>query len=375
VDNFIIKENELDPARLHQKQDMGHLQQIRQKTFCPLCRLIVNIADRPLDQRLPSREIAEDSSCYLQWVIDGQEEQFGGGEANAKAELIPRTLRLLVYSEPQTFKDGYLVLLGSDAPSPLFFGRRVSTADLDVALIRRWLSACEKKHGARCERSLVPLTKPTSTNHPFRVIDVKQMCIVEAPEDCRYIALSYLWGPSPTQLFMTTSDNLRHLSRPQGLERSDLPRTIQDAVDFANAFGEQYLWVDSLCLVHDQQFQYHDADKIYAQAALTVVAASGHDANAGLPGVRKGSRTFRQEIEEIKPGLRLMVSHLVEGRSHLRRAFSFCASAKTNQITSLPPSGTLEHGHSKSESCRDAVCSLLTVGSTFSAVVQPSART
>ena len=161
VDNFIIKENELDPARLRQRLDMGHLQQIRQKSFCPLCRLIVNIADRPLDQRLPSREIAEDSNCYLQWVIDGQEEHFSGGAANAKAELIPRTLRLLVYSEPQTFKDGYLVLLGSDAPSPLFFGRRVPTADLDVALIRRWLSACEMEHGDRCERPLVPPAKPT----------------------------------------------------------------------------------------------------------------------------------------------------------------------------------------------------------------------
>jgi hypothetical protein len=314
VDDFIVKENEFDPARLHQRLDMGHLQQIREKNFCPLCCLIVNIADRPLDQRLPSREIAEDSKCYLQWVIDGQEEQLVDGEANVKPELIPRTLRLLVYSEPQTFKDGYLVLLGSDAPSPLFFGRIVPSPDLDVALIRRWLSACEGKHGDRCERSLVPLTKPSDTNYPFRLIDVNQMCIVEAAQDCRYIALSYLWGSSPAQLFKTTSHNLRRLSRPQGLERSSLPRTIQDAIDFANVFGERYLWADSICLIHDQQFQYRDADRIYDRAALTIVAASGHDANAGLPGVRKGSRTFRQEIEEIKPGLRLMVSHLVEGK-------------------------------------------------------------
>lgn len=316
MDDFIVKENEFDPARLSQRLDMGHLQQIREKNFCPLCRLIANIADRPLYQRLPSREIAKDSNCYLQWVIDGQEEQFSGGEANVKAKLIPRTLRLLVYSEPQTFKDGYLVLLESDAPSPLFFGRLVPTPDLDITLIRRWLSACEGEHGDRCERPLVPLTEPTSTDYPFRVIDVNQMCVVEAAQDCRYIALSYLWGSSPAQLFKATSHNLQRLSRPLGLDKSNLPRTIQDAIDFTKAFGEQYLWVDSLCLIHDQQFRYHDADKIYARAALTVVAASGHDANAGLPGVRKGSRTFRQEIEEIKPGLRLMVSHLVEGKSH-----------------------------------------------------------
>ena len=371
MDDFVVKENELNPTRLRQRVDLGHLQYIREKSFCPLCRLIVNIADRPLDQRLPSREIADDSKCYLQLVIDGQEYDTGGHETNIKDKLIPRTRRLLVYSEPQTFKDGYLVLLGVDAPSPLFFGRQVPSPELDVALLRRWLSACELNHGDRC----APLDMPSKTTNAFRVIDVDNMCITEAPEDCRYIALSYLWGSGPQQLFKTTSENLQRLSTPQGLQRSDLPRTIQDAIDFAKVFGERYLWVDSLCLIHDQQFQYRDADRIYARAALTVVAGSGHDANAGLPGVRRGSRTFRQEIEEIKPRLRLMVSHLAEGKSAFQRLFPRVApAAKAKQITSPRLSGTLEHGHSKSGYCLDDAYSLLTVESTSSVVVQLSVR-
>jgi len=322
VEDFIVPEHESDSARLRQKVNLGPLHRIRENTSCPLCRLIVKIADRPLDQRLPSRAIAEDSRCYLQWVVDGQEYNTGTSGADLRDKLTPRTRRLWVYSEPQTFKDGYLILLGDDAPSPAFFGRLVPSADLDVALLRRWLSVCEAEHGDRCTLSLVPLDTTSETTYPFRVIDVKEMCIVEASKGCRYITLSYLWGSSQKSMFKTTSDNLQRLSTPGGLEAANLPRTIQDAINFARVFGERYLWVDSLCLVHDQQFQYRDADKIYARAALTVVAGSGHDANAGLPGVRKGSRTFRQEVEEIKPRFRLMVSHLAEGKPACDTAFS-----------------------------------------------------
>jgi len=155
-------------------------------------------------------------------TFSGQEYKFGG-EGNVKAKLIPRTRRLLVYSEPQTFRDGYLVLLGSDAPSPLFFGRLVPTADLDVALIRRWLSACEMKHGGRCERPLVSPMKATTTDYPFRVIDVNRMSLVEAPEDCRYIALGF----KPHAIVQD------HFSQPPAAEQIPGIGEIQPATNYS----------------------------------------------------------------------------------------------------------------------------------------------
>lgn len=38
---------------------------------------------------------------------------------------------------------------------------------------------------------------------------------------------------------------------------------------------------------------------------MTIMAATGTNAHAGLPGVRPGTRGYRQAIEEIMPGLRL----------------------------------------------------------------------
>jgi hypothetical protein len=218
---------------------------------------------------------------------------------------------LLVYSDPQAFKDGYIVLLAEDAPSPEFFGRRITSPDLlDAQLLRQWLHDCETTHGDECNESLVHPDLLGGAKTVFRAIDVDQMNVVEAPRNSRYVALSYLWGKNFVQLF-TTSKNLYKLSQPGALDKEKLPRTIKDAIRLTRMLGERYLWTDSLALIHDDGFQYHD-DWVYARAALTVVAGSGKDANAGLPGVRKESRRFHQEIEEVKPGLRLMVSHLAE---------------------------------------------------------------
>lgn len=270
------------------------------------------IADRPFDQRTPSLHVDDDPVCYARWVVDGQEDL--GPDPDRPGEHIfrPKTRRLLIYSDPQAFKDGYIVLLADDAPSREFLGRRITSPDLlDPTVIRTWLRDCETTHGEECQASLVHpdlLGKPKGV---FRVIDVENMCIVETAQSSRYFALSYLWGKNFSQLF-TTSKNLSRLSQPGALEKEKLPRTIKDTIKLTRLLGERYLWTDSLALLHDDGFQYHD-DWVYARAALTVVAGSGKDANAGLPGVRKESRTFRQEIEEVKPGMRLMVSHLAEG--------------------------------------------------------------
>ncbi|KAL2408068.1 hypothetical protein ABEF95_014608 [Exophiala dermatitidis] len=311
VESFLVQPDDNKYQEAHKFRYLGRLSQIRRRTHCPFCRLVLQIADRPPDQRTPSLHADDDPVCYAKWVVDGQEDL--GPDPNRPGEHIyqPKTRRLLIYSDPQAFKDGYLVLLADDAPSREFFGRRISSPDLlDPDLIRQWIRDCETTHGNDCEESLVHPDLLGQPKNVFRVVDVEQMCIVETPQTSRYVALSYLWGKNFAQLF-TTSKNLPRLSQPGALEKEKLPRTIKDAIRLTKMLGERFLWTDSLALMHDDGFQYHD-DWVYARAALTVVAGSGKDANAGLPGVRKESRKFHQEIEEVVHGLRLMVSHLAE---------------------------------------------------------------
>lgn len=47
-------------------------------------------------------------------------------------------------------------------------------------------------------------------------------------------------------------------------------------------------------------------DKIYEHSYFTIVAAAGSDANAGLSGVRPGTRRTEQTVAEVVSGVRLL---------------------------------------------------------------------
>ncbi|KAK5658164.1 hypothetical protein OQA88_2137 [Cercophora sp. LCS_1] len=76
----------------------------------------------------------------------------------------------------------------------------------------------------------------------------------------------------------------------------------------------RYLWVDLLCLSQDYQVDLERGvkamDRIYEQAWLTVIAADGKNANAGLPGIpgiETDNREERPALHEIKAGIHLGV--------------------------------------------------------------------
>ncbi len=50
-------------------------------------------------------------------------------------------------------------------------------------------------------------------------------------------------------------------------------------MELIRQLGEQYLWVDSLCIVRDDDVERHDQlermGSIYANAYMTIVAAGG----------------------------------------------------------------------------------------------------
>jgi len=60
-------------------------------------------------------------------------------------------------------------------------------------------------------------------------------------------------------------------------------------MDLARLLGETYLWVDSLCIVQDdenlKQDQLQQMAAIYAKASITIMAANGMDADYCLPGI------------------------------------------------------------------------------------------
>jgi hypothetical protein len=181
------------------------------------------------------------------------------------------------------------------------FGRQVLPS-IDTNLLKRWLAQCEELHAGRCPHSTsTPIWE--SNFMPAFVIDTEYSCITQTPPECRYVALSYVWGRGT--MFKHTVTNSAALRTPGSLQEADVPKTVRDAILLVNAIGEKYLWVDALCIIQDsaimQQTQIAKMDKIYAKALFTVVAACGDDAEAGLPGTGLTQRKQAQDIVHL-PG-------------------------------------------------------------------------
>ncbi|KAK4034664.1 heterokaryon incompatibility protein-domain-containing protein [Parachaetomium inaequale] len=153
---------------------------------------------------------------------------------------------------------------------------REVTAEADMKWAGRWLACCRRNHLGCC----APRKPQGATMRGFRVIDCTKAppVVVEVPWSEKYVALSYVWGPST----------------------EDWPRTVTDAVHVTKELGERYLWVDRLCIdqnnLDEKMALIARMDDIYAGAEFSIVNAAG-DARTGLPGVLGTQRTPQPRVE------------------------------------------------------------------------------
>lgn len=209
---------------------------------------------------------------------------------------------------------------------------RVVQSNIDPSLIKKWLRLYEVHHEEKCtpRAGVIQQSEGGAGVKILRLIDTKGDCIVDATAGDRYIALSYVWGEVVSSIRLT-KDTVPQLYN-KGIFRDlrhRLPKTIQHAMDLVQLIGERYLWVDSLCLVQDNDEDMLDGiahmDLVYQCAICTIIAAHGGNSNAGLPGLHPGSRVVRQDIIEVLPGISMTettgVYNSMKG-THVRRGWT-----------------------------------------------------
>ncbi|KAK1750900.1 heterokaryon incompatibility protein-domain-containing protein [Echria macrotheca] len=194
---------------------------------------------------------------------------------------------------------------------PRYCGRMVDPSWFDMATLKSWKAICDENH-PKCRDGALALSCSETASPPHLLIDTQRMCLCKADslETGSYLALSYVWGAS-TQLRAST-ENLAALMRQDSLVASEhaakIPQTIRDAMGLVRALGERYLWVDTLCIVQDddtvRSAQIHAMASIYAGAVLTIVAAQGENADHGLPGISGVSRPrkYDQQLFRVAHG-------------------------------------------------------------------------
>jgi hypothetical protein len=145
-------------------------------------------------------------------------------------------------------------------------------ANVDFDRLSDWIQTCDTRH----KHTSDILTAPREL-FAFRLVDVKNQCIVERDIHTRYAALSYTWGASG-QYCLATS-NISLLERQGSLEQigQELRPIVVDSMMACTSLGIAYLWVDALCIVQDdaagKHQQIQNMDIIYEGAYITFVAA------------------------------------------------------------------------------------------------------
>ena len=162
---------------------------------------------------------------------------------------------------------------------------RLIERHVDFSIVKEWVSYCLCNHGALCTSA----AKPTSG---MKVIDCEgaSQAIVLAPPSCSYAALSYVWGQSSTERDDFTLKETKTIAYLP----ASLPCTITDSIAVCKGLGIRYLWVDHYCIDQSNTEEVHEQvsqmDSIYENSTITLIAATGWDAESGLPGVGSTQR-------------------------------------------------------------------------------------
>lgn len=218
-----------------------------------------------------------------------------------------------------------------DVPPPICVGRKYDQHRVNLDLVRAWLTICDSFHENECSNIWTRDLSSSNQVPWIYCIDVKHLRLVQIPRTDRYTALSYVWGS--VDQFRTKKTSLDLLLTPGALSSvlDQIPQTIIDAIDLTGDLGFEYLWVDSLCIVQDDDESKDNfipnMHLIYGSAWLTIIAQTAENANIGLQGYRPGTRGKPQAIREVVPGLSLGIAPhyglIVYQSKHAQRAWTY----------------------------------------------------
>jgi hypothetical protein len=127
---------------------------------------------------------------------------------------------------------------------------------------------------------------------PTRVIDVgdgytARLLLTDKDkisQGAHYVTLSHCWGDLSADKWNTTTGNEDR--RAKGFPITELPQTFQDAIRVTRELGQQYLWIDSLCIIQDDRKDWATESKkmeaVFQNAYCTIAATSAEDSTKGF---------------------------------------------------------------------------------------------
>ncbi|KAI0177582.1 heterokaryon incompatibility protein-domain-containing protein [Pestalotiopsis sp. NC0098] len=153
------------------------------------------------------------------------------------------------------------------------------------------VSKCLKDH-ISCRKNKNNMNEALGARSPRRMLEIDarkewvKLVDFEAMKSQDYSALSYCWGNEPYKQLRATADTVPGLRA--GIPTSELPATLRDAVILSTKIDIHYIWIDSLCIIQDDEEDWEsEAAKmstVYSNAVVTIIAGSAGKCDQGFLG-------------------------------------------------------------------------------------------
>ncbi|KAF7870345.1 hypothetical protein EAF04_004091 [Stromatinia cepivora] len=172
-----------------------------------------------------------------------------------------------------------------------------------VSTIHSWISLCKEKH----ESCLAARDDPAF--FPIRLIDVgftfaSHVTLInmnEAPDvldtGTHYATLSHCWGK--VDVIKTLKSNVTQ--NKSGIHLRELPKAFQDAIMIVRALEIKYLWIDTLCIIQDDEDGWNSESicmaGIYSNSYVNLAATAAADSRSGCLIPRTVNISFNKALD------------------------------------------------------------------------------
>jgi hypothetical protein len=167
----------------------------------------------------------------------------------------------------------------------------ISTRDA-LPLAKRWLDSCLASH------KICNGLKQYHTPARLLFLIGKDPCLLlvsERDKASRYAILSHCWGSLPFHTLKR--DNLNAFQKQIPTEA--LTNTFQDAIYIARYLGLNYLWIDSLCIVQDDEDDWRKEaalmGSVYGGSSINISASSAKNGTFGC--FQKRDSSWRYQVQ------------------------------------------------------------------------------
>jgi hypothetical protein len=152
-----------------------------------------------------------------------------------------------------------------------------------IGRVKDWLRSCDNQHCCLPRWHVSSNQRPALPTRVLRVDNKDKKVYLEESQGKtgRYIALSHCWGTS--KRLKTVRSNLKELKN--GICTSKIPQTFRDAIDVCRSLHISYLWIDTLCIIQDDDADWEaEASRmgsVYLNSYLTISALHSVDDSQG----------------------------------------------------------------------------------------------